>query len=155
MIFDIKTPKDLFFYINRAMKDYCGENEKDAIKLLFLIMALNHLREWIAPGYNKDSRGNWPPANTAEKQFSKDIYELPVFDTIRKLCNKSKHVNRDPRTGSMHTLNIDEWKDFDSVASVDKGPATNYFVYGENVIDIINTVIDFYKTEWFERNEED
>ncbi len=152
MIFDIKTPKDLFFHINRTMKDYCGEDEKDAIKLLFLIMALNHLREWIAPEYKKDSRGNWPAADTTEKQFSKRIYELPVFGTIRKLCNKSKHINRDPRTGSTHILTIDEWKDIDSVLKFNNGPATDYFVDGGNVIDIINTVINFYKTEWFDKD---
>jgi hypothetical protein len=153
MIFDIKTSKDLFFHINRTMKDYCDENEKDAIKLLFLIMALNHLREWIAPGYKKDRGGNWPLADTPEKQFSKNIYDnCPEFDTIRKLCNKSKHINLDPRTGSMHTLTIDDWTGkIDDIADFDNGPATDYFVDGGNVIDIINTVINFYKTEWFEK----
>lgn len=115
-------------------------------------MALNHLREWIAPRYKKRG-GSWPPADTPEKQFSQNIYDnCPEFDTIRKLCNKSKHINRDPRTDSENGLPIDDWKDIDSVKDFDKGPAKNYSVDGGNVIGIMKKVIDFYKTEWFEKS---
>lgn len=152
MIFDINNAEELFFHIDRTMKDYCAEKEKDAVKLLFLIMALNHLREWIAPGYKPDRHNNWPATDTPEKQFSKNIYiNCTAFETIRKLCNKSKHITRNPRTDSEYGLPIDDWKDFDSVKDVDKGPAKNYFVNGENVINIMKKVINFYETEWFEK----
>jgi hypothetical protein len=157
MIFDINNAKGLFFLINRTIKRFCDEEEKDAAKLLFLIMALNHLREWIAPGYKPDRNGNWPPANTAEKRFSQDIYDnCYEFGTIRELCNKSKHLKQIPEL--IHTeydTLFDDWSDIDSVPDFDKGPATNYFVDGENVINLIYTVIDFYNTEWFERSEGD
>ncbi len=155
MTFDINSAKDLFSLIKITMKDFCNKEEKDAAKLLFLIMALNHLREWIAPGY-KPNNGNWPPANTPEKRFSQNIYvNCPEFDTIRELCNKTKHFRekRNPKiTHSEHNPLVDDWKDFDSVKSVDKGPVMNYFVDGENVINIMGAVINFYNTEWFERN---
>jgi hypothetical protein len=150
MIFDINSAKGLFFLINRTMKDYCDEEEKDAARLLFLIMALNHLREWIAPGYKPDRHGTWPPESNNAERFSKDIsVNCPEFEIIRKLCNKSKHINTNPPTGSMHTLTVDDCKDWDSIADFDKGPATDYFVNGGNVIDVLSTVIDFYKTKWF------
>ncbi len=153
MIFDINSEKGLFFLINRTMKRYSGEREKDAAELLFLIMALNHLREWIAPGYSKNRNGNWPTPNNDGERFSQDIYDkCPEFETIRKLCNRSKHLKEIPQiTDSEHNTTVDEWKDFDSVSNIDKGPATNYFVDDKNVIDIINTVINFYNTEWFEK----
>jgi hypothetical protein len=151
-IFDINNAKGLFFLINRTMKDYCSKKEKDAVKLLFLIMALNHLREWIEPGYNKKD-GKWPVANTLKKQFSKKVYMLPEFGTIRKLSNNTKHIiSKPPNTDSEHGLPIDEWDDFDSVASFDNGPAIHYLVDGVNVINILDTVINFYKTEWFDKN---
>ena len=157
MIFDISNAEGLFFLIKRTMKLFCEEEEKEAAELLFLIMALNHLREWIAPGYKPGRNGEWPPANTPEKRFSKNLYNnCYEFETIRNLCNKSKHLKQIPE--HIHTENkplFDDWANIDSVLDFDKGPATNYLVDGENIINIINTVIDFYKTEWFERNEGD
>jgi len=150
-IFDINNAKELFFLINKEMKNYYCKKEKDVAKLLFLIMALNHLREWIAPGYNKVS-GKWPATIKPEEQFSEKVYSLPEFVTIRKLCNNSKHItSTPPKTNSTHGLPIDEWSDFDSTMSVDNGPATNYYVDGKNVIDILVTIIDFYKKEWFDK----
>ena len=158
MIFDINSEKILFFLINRTMKRFSGEREKDVTKLLFLIMALNHLREWIAPGYKKVN-GKFPPANTEKEKFFLDIWECSEFRTINKLCNNTKHIDEEQNpqnTYSEHGLTIDELEgEIDDLLDFDKGPAINYFVDGENVIDIINTVIDFYKIEWFEKNEGD
>lgn len=153
-IFDINNAKGLFFHIKRTRNDYFESKEKNPSELLFLIMALNHLREWIAPGYKPCGHGNWPPADTPEKQFSQNIYiNCTAFETIRKLCNHSKHITRNsPDTDSEHGLDIDDWTGkIDDVADFDKGPATNYFVDGENVINIIDAVINFYETEWFEK----
>ncbi len=160
-MFDINDAKDLFSHIKRTMKGYCEKEVKDPAELLFLIMALNHLREWIAPRYHKVDQHNWPPADTPAKQFSQDIYEFPEFVIIRKLCNHSKHFmtsqnppDTDTNTDSEHLLKFNDYPDVDSIPNFDKA-VTDYFVDGKNVIDIINTVIDFYKTEWFERNEGD
>ena len=157
MIFDINSEKGLFFLINRTIKRFTDELEKDVTELLFLLMALNHLREWIAPGYGRDQDGNWPDPDNDGEQFFLDIYnECPEFKIINKLCNRTKHPEKIPQiTHSEHGLTIDEWKGkIDDLLDFDKGPATNYyFVDGRNVIDIINTVIDFYKTEWFEKDE--
>ena len=154
MIFDINSAGSLFFLINRTMERYSGEQEKDVTELLFLIMALNHLREWIAPGYGRDQDGNWPIPRNNGDQFFLDIYnKCPEFQIINKLCNSTKHFRQiTQNTHSEHGLPINEWSGkIDDVADFDKGPAINYFVDDENVIDIINTVIDFYKTEWFEK----
>ncbi len=154
MIFDINSAGSLFFLINRTMERFSGEREKDVTELLFLIMALNHLREWIAPGYGRNRDGNWPDPDNDGEQFSQDIYDkCPEFETIRKLCNRTKHIKPiTQNTDSENGLPIDEWRGkIDDVADFDKGPAINYFVDDENVIHIINTVIDFYKIEWFEK----
>ncbi len=154
MIFDINSAEGLFFLINRTMERYSGEQEKDVTELLFLIMALNHLREWIAPEYGRGQHGNWPIPRNSGDQFFLDIYnKCPKFRTINKLCNRTKHLKSiTQNTDSEHGLPINEWKEkIDDILNFDKGPAINYFVDGDNIIDIINTVIDFYKIEWFEK----
>ena len=146
-IFDISTPLDFFSSIEQSFKKYKTEKTKSIELLLYVIMGLNHLREWIAPGYNYED----PPANDAE-EFYRLIYSESSYKTINALCNRTKHLNtRDINTSSSYGIPFDKWSNFDSVRNIDKGPVTNYFVDDINITEIINDVIDFYKKEWFKK----
>lgn len=149
-IFDILTPVDFLYSIEQLFGKYKAEKQKNIESLLFIVMGLTHLREWIAPGYQCDGKCKKPPKNDEEK-FSKKIYEEHAeFKTIRLLCNKTKHFSKTKfSTSSLHDLPFDEWTDIDDVRDFDKGPATDYFVDNRNVINVISEVINFYKREWF------
>jgi hypothetical protein len=54
--FDIDNAKDLFDVVERRFKDYCDDPEKRTEDIIVVIMIVNHLREWIAPGFNKDKK---------------------------------------------------------------------------------------------------
>ncbi len=139
------------------MKGYCEKEVKDPAELLFLIMALNHLREWIAPEYKKINK-KWPKPKDDAELFILDIYyNCDEFLIINTLCNHSKHfmtsqnpLDTDTNTDSEHLLKFNDYPDVDSIPNFDKA-VTDYFVDDRNIIDIINTVIGFYNTEWFER----
>jgi hypothetical protein len=42
--------------VERRFKDYCDDPEKRTEDIIVVIMIVNHLREWIAPGFNKDKK---------------------------------------------------------------------------------------------------
>jgi len=157
MIFDIYSSEELFYSINIVWKKYKRDKQKSVETLLYVIMGLNHLREWIAPHYkpqkNKCGILCWKtPANDAER-FSKTIYENASFETIRRLCNKTKHLGKKRKvtTSSDHDVPFDEWSDIDAVRNWDKAPASAYFVDGINIIHIVDKVINFYQTKWFDK----
>jgi hypothetical protein len=155
IIFDIYSPEEFICSINKTWENYKRDKQKSVESLLYVIMGLNHLREWIAPGYNlqyKTGNKYWKtPANDAES-FSKAIYNNNSFKIIRNLCNKTKHLKQmKVYTLSYHEVPFDDWSDIDAVRNWDKGPASAYFVDDINIIDIIDKVIGFYQTEWFKK----
>ena len=146
-IFDITSPEELFNSIEQSFKRYQDGRVKSIELLLYIIMGLNHLREWIAPNYNHKEE----PQNDGER-FYREIYLHDSFKTIQFLCNRTKHLQQtDINTSSSHGLSFHEWPDIDSVNDFDKGPVTNYFVDDKNVIEIIRDVIEFYRNEWFSK----
>ena len=52
--FDISSP-DIFQAIKKSINEL-DEKFKSTEKLMFIIMGLNHLREWIAPGYDHNKQ---------------------------------------------------------------------------------------------------
>jgi hypothetical protein len=115
--------------------------------LLYVLMGLNHLREWIAPRYDLKKQPSKP-----EESFSKEIYSFPSFTIVRSLCNRTKHMrNVSETTSSSHDIPFDDWTDIDAVMNFNHGPASKYLVDGRDVIEIIDDVIAFYRTKWFER----
>ena len=124
-IFDIETPERFFHLIEQRFIRYQANVVKPTEVLLFIIMGLNHLREWIAPQFEPISHNplTWPPANTPEKAFSKKVYEDADHKVIRALCNGVKHVKargltpEKPKheTSTAHDSNLDKWPDSDSV----------------------------------------
>lgn len=139
--FDISSPKLFFQAIRRATKELKQSEFKNTEKLMFVIMGLNHLREWIAP---KNT-----PLSPA-KVFSQKIYKLKAHKTIRRLCNHSKHM--DPFGGVMSMpppAMIDDWPDVDSVNNFDYGPPRGYLVDGKDLLEVISEVIRYYDDHWF------
>ncbi|WP_199052280.1 hypothetical protein [Aquitalea sp. ASV15] len=143
--FDISSPDIFFQLIQRSIKEFDENKYKSAEKLMFIIMGLNHLREWIAPNYSHKRK-----AQTAEQHFFNSIYNLPEYKTINSLCNSSKHLS--PFSGKpsiIGDVSIDEWSDVDSVVNFDVGPSLSYFVDGQDIQIIIEKVVRFYDENWF------
>lgn len=145
-IFDIKSSEEFFSSVLRIYDRYQRSNEKDIEDLLYVLMGLNHLREWIAPRYKPKTQPSKP-----EEAFSKEIYSLPSFTIIRSLCNRTKHMTKVIATASSHDIPFDDWTDIDAVRNFDLGPASKYLVNERDVIEILDDVIAFYKAKWFER----
>lgn len=145
-LFDFIDALAFFKSIQRRYESYRQGRIKKTEDLLYIILGLNHLREWIAPGYNKIVN-KWPPADTAEKTFSKAVFDNHDFDILRQLANGTKHAKA-VKAGYAGGASIDDWEDFDSVADVDKGPPTAHFVDGRRVEEIVGPVIQLYG-DWF------
>lgn len=151
-MFDVDTAENLFFHICRTMKRFSCRRVKNVSELLFLVMALNHLREWIAPGYKRDDKGNWPTPKNQEAQFFQDIWCLPEFKIINKLCNGTKHYISIPQTTNVeYGLNIDEWESVDDVQNFDNGPPHQFEVDGVNVETVMSKVLEYYSQNWFNK----
>ncbi|MBI3398729.1 MAG: hypothetical protein HY026_05805 [Deltaproteobacteria bacterium] len=151
IIFDIYSPEEFFYSINTAWENYKKGKQKSVEILLYVIMGLNHLREWIAPGYNPEKK-LWKTPSTDAESFSKAIYNDVSFEIIRDLCNRTKHLKQmEAKTSSDHDVSFDDWSDIDAVRNWDKGPASAYSIDVIDVINIIDKVIDFYQIEWFKK----
>ncbi|MEN9490549.1 MAG: hypothetical protein RJA63_998 [Pseudomonadota bacterium] len=154
--FDIDTPEKFFALLERRHKDLQGPT-KDTADLMLLIMGLNHLREWIAPGYkpfNKDRTLKPRPPGTAE-ELSWKIAQLAEFNTLRLLCNHNKHTKNDLARKLQTQYDaplMSQWGKLSDVSTLSDGPPTDYLIDDENVLDAIKTVLDFYRSEWFSRS---
>lgn len=148
-VFDMNTPEEFFASIQRTFEEFRAPAAKPIEGLLYVVMGLNHLREWIAPGYDPKH-----DAQSSAEEFHDKIYREPSFKTVKQVCNMTKHLAPSPDTSSTHGLKMDDWDavKVDSVRDFDLGPASDYFVDGRNVIDICEDVIRFYREEWFERD---
>jgi hypothetical protein len=150
-LFDIDSEDVFFDIITNSFTKYKNEKTKSVELLLFIIMGLNHLSEWIAPGYKPytySKKENKPI--TEQQKFSKAVYDTGEHKIIRKICNKSKHITPSVNnTSSSHELSFDEWPDVDEVRDFDNGPVTSYKVDDRDITEIIEKLILFYQTEWF------
>lgn len=147
--FDLESPEALFRLLTQVEKRFGERKNKRVEELLLLVFGFTHLREWIAPGYSSE---NVP--QTPEERFYCEIFEVPEFNLLRHLRNRSKHMSASRSAhGALHGSTIDEWEDFDSVQSIDRGPALAYFVDGRDIEDVISTVRLFYERNWFQRGE--
>ncbi|CAM3619175.1 hypothetical protein [Thalassospira profundimaris] len=159
-VFDIRTAEAFFTSAVNAYKRYhsADENRKSTQDILYVVMVLAHLREWIAPGENF---GKGAIAKNAAHQFGIDLFnECPAFVDLLGLCNGTKHT-KPPPTEVGGSLNIDDWLSVDDVHDFDNGPATFHVLYSErgkgkitvgfDVCDLIEDVIKRYDT-WFGRD---
>ena len=72
-VFDFGDAKAFFESIERTYNRYRQGPVKSTEDLLYVVMGLNHLREWISPGFNKGKNGKWPKVKNEEQKFSKKI----------------------------------------------------------------------------------
>jgi hypothetical protein len=98
-IFDLKTSEEFFSTVLRVYDRYQQSNAKDVEDLLYVLMGLNHLREWIAPGYS-----NTTPPGRPEEIFYNEIWKTFSFRTINSLCNRTKHLKRFARPLPRRTI---------------------------------------------------
>lgn len=146
--FDLSSPKLFFDAIHRAAADLAASEFKSTERLMFVLMGLNHLREWIAPGYDHHQA----PTSYVEKFFH-HIYSVSEYGVIKSLCNCSKHLAAASGSLTMPPpLSIDEWPEMDAVSNFDQGPVPAYYVDGRDVMDIIDEVVRVYDEEWFSRS---
>ena len=110
-----------------------------------MILGLNHLREWIAPGF-KDFKH---PANDAEEFFLL-IFDNSDWKIINEICNQTKHVNPVPRLSAEYDLTFESWHSVDDVRTFDSGPPTRFTVDGHDIEPILERVSDFYRRHWFQ-----
>lgn len=143
--FDLSSPDIFFQVIKKAAAELKESQFKSTSKLMFVIMGLNHLREWIAPGCDFRTE-----ARTSAEQFFNEIFALEEFKMVNGLCNHSKHlkVSQGPLV-HIQCNSIDHWPEIDSVENLDLGPPTDHFIGDRDIQDIIARVIEYYETKWF------
>ena len=135
----------MFFYcLEVALQRYKSSSVKRVEDAFFLIMGLNHLREWIAPGYNHKQ-----PADTDAKRLYLEIYDLPEFKIINALCNRSKHLAISQETGYRGELTVSEWPDLASVLRIDEGPPSAFYVNNEEIEKPLSRLLEEYRNKWF------
>ena len=144
-LFDIQSAKSFFDSIVNVRKKYSSGNTKNIEQLLYIIMGLNHLREWIAPGYKHKNSPTKP-----EHHFFKKIYENQEFKKIKSICNRTKHLSESPyQTTVQHSDKLADWDNLSAAKTLGSGVPIDYYVEGRNVLDSIDEVIDFYNSNWF------
>ncbi|MCL5801952.1 MAG: hypothetical protein M1283_05475 [Gammaproteobacteria bacterium] len=128
--FDINSDEAFFRSLQRAASKFQTPKVKDTASVLYLLMGVNHLRDWICPGFNPKEQKPVTP----EQHFYVAIYSLPEFRIVNSLCNRSKHMGRMPyRLEATYGAMIDEYPEIDSVFDFDNGPPLGYSVDGRDV----------------------
>ena len=144
--FDINSDEALFRSLQRASSKFQSLKVKDTASLLYLLMGVNHLRDWICPGFDPKKKNPVTP----EQHFYAAIYSLPEFLIVNSLCNRSKHMGRMPyRVETTYGAMVDEYREIDSVFDFDNGPPLGYSVNGRDLFDIIAVVLNYYQSEWY------
>lgn len=153
-IFNLASAEDFFLSLKIALVKYRKSTVKELEVALFLVMGVNHLREWIAPDYDPRPDGRGRPKNTpknAAERFYVAIFDGD-FKLVNQLCNRSKHLKKiDARTGLEGGLNIDEWPDSvdDLIGGFDQGPPTAFLVNEQDIGDVLERILNRYEKEWF------
>jgi hypothetical protein len=147
--FDIESAEQFFILLKATHSKFIRSKGKATKDLMFLVMGLTHLREWIAPGYRHDEK----EATSAEELFHNAIYlELNEFKILQGLCNRSKHMKASSfAMAPSYGAKLDDWPELDSIMSMERGPPTAYFVDGMDIDDVLRAVIEFYESRWFSK----
>ncbi|HBF39190.1 MAG TPA: hypothetical protein DDW50_17955 [Firmicutes bacterium] len=158
-LFDIISARVFLNSLEIEINRYKLDKEKSAGQLLYIIMGLNHLREWISEGYTHYNRkkgiteDNRPPQKSSE-YFYEIIWNQESFRIINELCNFSKHHEEGKKflvreTESIHIKNVDEWEKVSDALNFGDGPVKQYLVNGKDIIEILEEVLKYYQKEWF------
>lgn len=160
-IFHLTSARDFYCCLDIALQRYQKARSKRIEDIFFLVMGANHLREWIAPGYDPEFKNKIPipPPKTAEQKFYLVLFEDKDFKIVKKLCNRAKHLkprHREPSYSYSNSsdLCIDDWDCMiDDVPNWDEGPPAGFFVDGEEVGAILHRLLNKYRDDWFEHQQ--
>lgn len=145
--FGLKTDKDLFQEIQSAISEF-SDRPNDRL-FFFLVLGLNHLREWIAGAsfdqINKKKKQGL--SLTEEEEFFVEIWDLPEFNIVNSLGNRGEHylTKNDEQNTS-----IDQGAKTGLARCGDSLDQTYYLIDGRDLRDILYPVIKKYY-EWFEK----
>ena len=147
--FDINSDETFFLSLQRATSKLQTQKVKETADVLYLLMGVNHLRDWIAPNFKAKTQSPITP----EQHFYVAIYQLPEFKIVNALCNRSKHMNdTEYSLKAIYGEMIDDYPEIDSVFGFDNGPPTSYMVDGRNLFEIVNVVLLYYYSEWYKKS---
>lgn len=149
-ILGIQSPTHLFSEIDTALSEFQTPKGTTFRNLFFLLSALNHLREWIAPGY----KSRKAPAKMPNEIFFNSVFDnCAEWKLINSLCNGLKHI--DPITPTQTSDNassrLSDWHTMAGVTSLAHGHPQKFTVEGQDVIEILEAVRNYYATNWFEK----
>lgn len=148
-IFGIQSPTHLLSEVDTALSEFQTPEGTTFRNLFFLLSALNHLREWIAPGYSyKD------PANTPGEVFFNSIYDnCSEWRLVNSLCNGLKHFDpiKCSQTSDNASSLLSDWHTMAGVTSLAHGHPQKFTVEGRDAIEILEGVRNYYATNWFEK----
>lgn len=148
-IFGIQSPTHLFSEVDTALSEFQTPEGTTFRNLFFLLSVLNHLREWIAPGYKWEAT-----ASTPNEVFFNSIYDnCSEWGLVNSLCNGLKHFDpiTYPQTRDNASSLLSDWHTMGSVTSLVHGHPQKFTVEGRDVIEILEAVRNYYATNWFEK----
>lgn len=152
-IFGVGSDLDFIHMIEKAVRDYEHGNSRSARDLFFIFLALNHLREWIAPTGKKKCEKKAKDLSAGE-QFWQDIYNdsSSKFKTLNEVANGIKHI-KDVKISTSTTSSqvMADWDTLAEVPSLAEGATTAHFVEGEPVKNIYGPCLAFYRERWFDK----
>lgn len=147
-VFDIKTPEEFFNTICTRFDRYQSPGGRDTADLLYVIMGLSHLRDWIAPNDWKKFR---PGVPIGAQNFHGRIFDSTEFQKLLDITNGTKHLRvTETRTSVLGGSTVDEWQDFDAVLDVDFGDPTGHLIDDLPAEACIKPIIAIYRG-WFEQ----
>jgi len=150
-IFDINSDEAFFHSLQRTASKLRLSKVKNTNELLYLLMGVNHLRDWIAPGFRWDKQ---KPPQKPEEIFGVSIFGIAEFKVVNAVCNRSKHMGDiQYQLETEYGAKLDDYPEIDSVHDFDNGPPVNYYVEGRNLLDIIDVILNYYETNWYCRSE--
>ena len=145
-MFGIQSPTHLLSEIDTALAEFRTAKGTTFRNLFFLLSGLNHLREWIAPGYSHKD-----PADTPNKVFYNSIYHhCPEWKLVNSLCNGLKHFDPYPYSTSDNASKLlVNFNSLSGVTSLEHGHPQKFTVKGRDAIDILAAARNYYEKNWF------
>ncbi len=89
-LFELRGPGDLFREVQSAAMDY--DKQPNSRLLLFMLLSLNHLREWIAGASLEELKPRRKSGVLLpNEELYYELWAMKEFRVINSLCNRSKH----------------------------------------------------------------
>jgi hypothetical protein len=158
MIFDVIDARRLFVILKAEFEIWIQDREHHTAEAISLILMTNHLREWIAPGYNPDRKGRWrpDPPVTPEQRFSREVYNDPNFKIVRAIANGTKHA-KERQESTPHSSSVKYAPGTEGLLHLGSvggeeiftGIPIEHLVDNQPLETVLAPIIDLYR-RWFE-----